>query len=89
MTLPTFESALLIALAIGMLVGLLRLFKGPSLADRVMALDVLTMLALAQVVVYAIATRQQVYLDIAIGMALIIFLATVAFARYMEARVRR
>jgi multisubunit Na+/H+ antiporter MnhF subunit len=86
---PALITALMGLLACGMLLGFVRLAIGPSLADRVVALDVLVMMALGQLVLYAIGTANAVFLDIAIAMALIVFLSTVAFARYLEKRITR
>ncbi|WP_193162281.1 monovalent cation/H+ antiporter complex subunit F [Microbulbifer hainanensis] len=61
-----------------------RLLRGPSLADRVVALDVLNILAVAYCALLAIASGRAVYLDAAIALALVAFLVTVAFARFVE-----
>ncbi|CAN5735819.1 hypothetical protein BH23PSE1_BH23PSE1_12670 [soil metagenome] len=61
-----------------------RLLTGPSLADRVVALDLLTMLLVAFLVLFTIASGVRAYVYAAIALALIGFLATVAFARYIE-----
>ncbi|MGH9804595.1 MAG: cation:proton antiporter [Candidatus Acidiferrales bacterium] len=63
-----------------------RLVRGPSLPDRVVALDLISNVAVGFIALYAIATHQAVYLDAAIVLALISFLSTVAFARYLEKR---
>lgn len=75
---------LLAVLALAMLLVLARLVRGPTILDRVMALDLLTTLALGELIVYAVGTGQAVLLDIGIAIALISFLGTVAFARYLE-----
>ena len=61
-----------------------RLARGPSLADRVVALDVLNILAVAYCALLALASGRAVYLDAAIALALVAFLVTVAFARFVE-----
>jgi multicomponent Na+:H+ antiporter subunit F len=61
-----------------------RLITGPSLADRVVALDLITMLLVAFLVVFTLASGIRAYIYAAIALALIGFLATVAFARYIE-----
>ncbi|NCC21951.1 MAG: hypothetical protein EOM26_05760 [Alphaproteobacteria bacterium] len=66
--------------------GLLRLLRGPYLVDRVVALDFLSFVAVAFICFMAIVFRQERYLDVAIILALLAFLATVAFARYTERR---
>ena len=65
-----------------------RLVRGPSLPDRVVALDAIASLSVGMIVVYAIATNQSIYVDAVIVLALIAFLGTVAFAQYIERRAR-
>jgi multicomponent Na+:H+ antiporter subunit F len=71
-------------LSVALLLALVRLIRGPSLPDRVVALDLMTILAAGTTAVYAIAAGQPVFLDVALVVALISFLGTVAFARYLE-----
>lgn len=73
-----------------MVLTLWRLVRGPTLADRVAALDMLTLLGLVFIALEAVCTREYAYLDVAIALALVGFLATVAFARYlMQAHARQ
>ena len=62
----------------------LRLMRGPSIADRAMALDQITVLVVAIVLLYSVRVNDHVYLDVATVVALIGFLGTLAFARYIE-----
>lgn len=71
-------------LCIAAALALVRIARGPSLPDRVIALDLLTMVGLGFLAVYAMATGETVYLDIGIVLALVTFLATVSFAYYIE-----
>jgi multicomponent Na+:H+ antiporter subunit F len=73
-------------LGIAMFITLGRLVRGPSLPDRVVALDLIAALVVAVICTYAIGTEQKVFLDVAIVLALITFLGTVAFAQYVERR---
>lgn len=74
-------------LSIVILLSFVRLVRGPSLPDRVVALDLMAALTIGFIAAYAIATDQPVFLDIASILALISFLGTVAFAYYLEKRV--
>ena len=74
----------MVAVAVSILVASLRVMRGPSLPDRVVALDLVGLLAVSVISVMAIATKQPVLLDAAIALALIAFLSTVAFARFIE-----
>jgi multicomponent Na+:H+ antiporter subunit F len=77
---------LLAALGVPLLFGLFRLARGPSLPDRVVALDFMTAAAVAVSAVCAIIFGNPVFLDVAMVLALITFVGTVAFARYLERR---
>jgi multicomponent Na+:H+ antiporter subunit F len=74
----------MVAVAVSILVASLRVMRGPSLPDRVVALDLVGLLAVSVISVAAIATQKPVLLDAAIALALIAFLSTVAFARFIE-----
>lgn len=67
-----------------MVLAFLRLVKGPTLPDRVVALDALATMAIGALVLTAISTGQAVLLDIALAMALITFLGTIALASSLE-----
>jgi multicomponent Na+:H+ antiporter subunit F len=71
-----------------MFLGFYRLVRGPSLPDRVVALDLISLLAVGAITAFDIATEQPVLLDAATVRALVAFLGTVAFARYVERRGR-
>ena len=71
------------AMFISLALTVYRLLRGPTFADRVVALDMLALLGIAFIGVIAVATREYAYLDVAIALALVGFLATVAFARHI------
>lgn len=79
----------LVLLGIGMLCALARLLLGPTLADRVIALDMFAILVVAVISVDAIATGRSLFLRAGIVLALVAFMGTVAFAYYMERGTRR
>lgn len=83
---PTNLGYAMIIAAMGL--ALFRLVRGPTLPDRVVALDLITVLAAAMLALDTLATRQSVFIDAAIVLALISFLGTIAFARYLERRGR-
>lgn len=74
-------------LAAAVIAAFIRLARGPSLPDRVVALDLMVTLGIGIIAVYAVANDQPAFLDVAVILALISFLATIAFAYYMERRV--
>lgn len=57
-----------------------RLLTGPTLADRVVALDLMSGLLVVFLLIFRILTDQDAYAFVALGLALIAFLGTVAFA---------
>ncbi len=75
-------------LLIGMLLAVIRLIRGPNLGDRILALDMITGLATGFIAGLAVLTGFSLYIDIAIALALVGFLATVALARYLMSRAR-
>ena len=75
-------------IALAALLGFVRLLRGPSLPDRVVAFDLLATLAVGISAVYSMAHDQPVFLDVAVVIALISFVGTVAFARYIEERMK-
>jgi multicomponent Na+:H+ antiporter subunit F len=72
-----------------MLLVLVRLWRGPSTADRVVALDLFSVLVVAVLVVLAILRQESADLDVAIAYSLVAFLGTVALARYIHRRTGR
>lgn len=78
--------AALLLLTVAMVLGIIRLVRGPTLADRILALDLITTLAVGYIATFAIKTGFTLYLDIAIAIALLGFLSTVALARYLLKR---
>jgi multicomponent Na+:H+ antiporter subunit F len=81
--------ASLAMLLVSMVLVLWRLARGPTAADRVIALDLLSMLVVAFLVAISIHARETSYLDVAIAYACIAFLGTVALARYITRTSRR
>lgn len=76
----------LLMLFTALVVTFIRLYRGPTLSDRVVAIDLLSSIAVAIAAIYAIVTGHAVFLDVATVVALISFLGTIAFARYISLR---
>lgn len=84
---PLLNAAFVIALTmLAAAAGLtfVRLLKGPTLPDRVIAIDLIGVLMVCLLVVAAAATGQRAFLDVAMVVALISFVGTVAYSRYIE-----
>jgi len=71
-------------LMLSVLIIFTRFLKGPRLSDRIVSFDLLITTGVGIIAVYSIITNQPPFLDIALIMALIGFLGTVAFAFYIE-----
>lgn len=71
-------------LGLALVLTLFRTLEGPTLPDRIVGLDLLGTLGISVAAVVALAERDAVYLDVAIVLALLSFLGTVAFAAYLE-----
>lgn len=69
--------------------AVVRLALGPTLPDRVVALDMMTVAIVAFCGLMAITARDSAFLDVALALALVGFLATVALARFAERRRQR
>ena len=80
----------LVVLLMSIFLALARLIKGPDAADRIVALDLVSVLIVAFLAAYSIFSGETAFLDVAIGYALIAFLGTVALARFlMRSAMRR
>lgn len=74
-------------LSAGMLLAFIRLARGPSLVDRIVAVDHLSILAIGVIAVWALVSGEDSAVDLAIVIALVAFLSTVALAHYIESRM--
>lgn len=73
-----------ILLMLAMLLTSIRVVLGPTLADRVLALDQLVAIVIGFIAVVVVRTGFDLYIDIALALGLVGFLATAAFARYID-----
>lgn len=80
---PLLVMAVLV-LAMGLI--FIRLILGPSTSDRVVALDVLSAVAIGLIATYAVAADTTALLDAALVIALVSFVGTVAFGHFVERR---
>jgi multicomponent Na+:H+ antiporter subunit F len=71
-------------ISVALFLAAMRLFRGPSLADRVVALELIASLMVGAVAIISIIAHQGVLIDVAIAVTLVGFLGAVGFARYME-----
>ena len=71
------------ALLAGLALTFIRLCIGPSLADRVIALDLIAFITIGFIGIFTIYSNATSFMDIAITLALVAFLSTIAFARFI------
>jgi multicomponent Na+:H+ antiporter subunit F len=90
MTVYTFLNYFVVPLlSVSAILVFARLVKGPSFVDRVIALDLLITIGIGIITTYSMISGDSTFLDIAMIFALIAFLGTVAFAYYLEKKVKK
>lgn len=90
MTLQLYlQYVILPVMALSAILIFVRFIQGPSLSDRVVSLELLMTTAIGTICIFAVIFKEQDYLDVAIILALISFLTTVAFSYYIEKQKRR
>jgi multicomponent Na+:H+ antiporter subunit F len=80
----TAMEVMLAVIAVSAVLTFVRLVRGPTLADRVVALDLLTIVGVAAMSVAAIRYQVEALMDVALVLALIGFIGTAALASYIE-----
>ncbi len=71
---------------LGTVCAFVRMIKGPTLPDRVVSVDLITVFAVVIVGLIDLSTDSAPFIDVAFAIALVAFLATVAFAWYADQR---
>lgn len=74
----------LFIIAIATLLSMYRVFRGPTTADRLVAVDIMTTTTTGLMVLFALYYRRAIFLDVALVYAILAFLGVIAFARYLE-----
>ncbi len=74
------------AVGLSLLLAMWRLLIGPDVGDRVLALDTLAINAVALIVLYGIYAQTQIYFEAALLIAMLGFVSTVAYARFVLRR---
>ena len=74
----------LVILGVALLIAFIRLVKGPTLPDRIVAMDLFGVLVVGLIVVVAASSGVRATLDAAFVIALIGFVSTIAYATYVE-----
>ncbi|KIQ97214.1 Na(+) H(+) antiporter subunit F [Lysobacter sp. A03] len=71
---------------IAMLMALWRLLRGPTVPDRILALDTLSVTAIAQLVLFGMHLQTPVYFEAALIIAMLGFVSTVVLCKYVLRR---
>lgn len=79
-----FDYVIFPLLTVSVILVFYRLFKGPEVVDRVIALDLIITIGIGFITAYSIRSEQALFLDVAMILALIAFLGTIAFAFYLD-----
>ncbi|ACS90965.1 MULTISPECIES: monovalent cation/H+ antiporter complex subunit F [Thermococcus] len=74
----------LFLIAVAVILSMYRFFRGPTTADRIVAVDIMTTLTTGLMVLFALHYRRAIFLDVALVYAVLAFVGVIAFARYME-----
>lgn len=81
---PTVIGISKFLLFLSMVLVSIRIVRGPHAGDRIVALDMLCLLGVGVAAIAAITTESAAFIDVVLGIALIGFLATAAFAAFIE-----
>ena len=73
-----------ILISLGVLFGVVRLVLGRTLVDRIAVVDMLTVVSISLIALYAHVAGRFIYLDVALVYGVLSFLAVLAVARYLE-----
>jgi multicomponent Na+:H+ antiporter subunit F len=68
----------------GIILATIRMIKGPTMADRVVALDTFTVISISLIVLIACLAGRVIFLDVGMVYAILSFIGVVAVARYIE-----
>jgi len=79
-----FDYVIFPILAVSVVLVFIRLFKGPEVLDRVIALDLIISIGIALITAFSIRSAEPIFLDVAMILALIAFLGTIAFSFYLD-----
>ena len=76
-----FSFGLLLA---AMILTLVRLLKGPGIHDRIAAMDLIAAITIGFIILFSVASDDPIYFDIAMVIALVSFISTVAISTYLK-----
>lgn len=71
-------------LMMAMIITLFRLLKGPSINDRIAAMDLISSVFMGVILVYAVLIQNAIYFDVPLIISLISFIGTIAVSTYLK-----
>jgi multicomponent Na+:H+ antiporter subunit F len=77
------------SLTVSLFLGLYRLLIGPTLPDRIVVMDLVASLSIGLIITYILSTGQTVFLNVAVAIALLVFMGNIAFAKYLYRRIKK
>ncbi|RKY22986.1 MAG: cation:proton antiporter [Planctomycetota bacterium] len=84
MAVNTSDIVFLAIISAGIVLCLLRMLKGPTASDRAVAVDTVSTITTALLVLLGSIFERYVYLDVALVYAVLTFIGSVAIARFLE-----
>ena len=81
---PTVYLAVLAALFLSVLMAVIRIIKGPTAPDRIVGLDTINTIVIVSMVIFGLAVKSVIYIDVAIVYAFLSFISTLFIAKYLE-----
>lgn len=88
MTPELLINAAVVMISAALFISLFRVVRGPTLPDRVVAVDLIGVTSVCLMIVVSARTKEPAFLDAAVVITLLGFLGTVAYARYTQRRPR-
>ena len=73
-----------VCMLLALLLAFIRLVKGPSMYDRIAAMDLMASITMGFILIYSIVINKSMYVDIAIIISLISFIGTVAISTFLK-----
>ncbi|TLX73015.1 hypothetical protein E9993_16255 [Labilibacter sediminis] len=73
-----------VCMLLALLLAFIRLVKGPSMYDRIVAMDMMASITMGFILIYSIVINKKMYVDIAIIISLISFIGTVAISTFLK-----
>jgi len=81
---PTVYMIVLSALFLSVLMAIIRVIKGPTAPDRIVGLDTINTIVIVSMVIFGLAVKSVIYIDVAIVYAFLSFISTLFIAKYLE-----